>query len=62
MILQDLKAARLYFILVFGAGFMLGTLRVIWLVPRVGERAAERMECPSCWWSPHSLRVGLLDG
>ncbi len=44
--MQTLKAGVLYFALVFGAGFVLGTVRVLWLVPRVGERMAELMEMP----------------
>jgi hypothetical protein len=36
----------LYFILVFGAGFILGPIRVLWLVPRLGERWAELIELP----------------
>jgi len=43
---QSLKAAVLYFALVFGAGFVLGPIRVLWVVPRVGTRAAELMEMP----------------
>jgi hypothetical protein len=43
---QCLKAAVLYFALVFGAGFVLGPIRVLWVVPRVGTRAAELMEMP----------------
>ena len=35
-----------YFALVFGAGFALGTMRVLWLVPRLGERASELAEAP----------------
>jgi hypothetical protein len=36
----------LYFVLVFGAGFILGPIRVLWLVPRLGERWAELIELP----------------
>jgi hypothetical protein len=41
-----LKGGVLYFALVFGAGFVFGTVRVLWAVPRLGERAAELMEMP----------------
>jgi hypothetical protein len=41
-----LRAGAAYFALVFGAGFLLGPIRVLWLVPRVGERAAELIEEP----------------
>lgn len=36
----------LYFALVFFAGFLLGTIRTLWIVPRVGVRRAELMESP----------------
>jgi hypothetical protein len=43
---QVLKGGALYFALVFGAGFALGTVRVLLVVPRVGERTAELLETP----------------
>lgn len=43
---QIIKAGLAYFVLVFGAGFMLGAIRVPFLVPRVGERIAELIEMP----------------
>jgi hypothetical protein len=44
--MQILKAGALYFALVFGAGFVFGTVRTLWVVPRVGTRTAELMETP----------------
>ena len=41
-----LKAGVLYFALVFGAGFVLGAIRTLWVVPRVGTRKGELMEMP----------------
>jgi hypothetical protein len=40
------KYGAIYFALVFGAGFVLGPIRILWLVPRVGERIAELIEAP----------------
>jgi hypothetical protein len=45
-LVQSLKAGALYFGVVFGTGFVLGTIRVIWVVPRLGERTAELVEAP----------------
>jgi hypothetical protein len=44
--MQTLKAGLAYFALVFGAGFVLGALRVPFLVPRLGMRTAELLEAP----------------
>lgn len=44
--MQSLKAGVLYFALVFGAGFVLGPVRIFWAVPRLGVRAAELVEAP----------------
>jgi hypothetical protein len=40
------KAALLYFLIVFGAGFALGSIRTLWVVPEVGVRVAELIEMP----------------
>jgi len=44
--LNILKAAVAYFALVFGAGFVLGPIRILFIVPRFGVRLAELMEFP----------------
>jgi hypothetical protein len=62
---QILKAGVLYFAIVFGAGFMLGFIRILWVVPRFGTRMAELMETPimfvitivSAWWLVRRLAV-----
>jgi hypothetical protein len=44
--MRVLKAGVLYFGLVFGAGFILGPIRITWVVPRLGARTAELLETP----------------
>lgn len=39
-------AAVVYFLMVFGTGFVLGPVRILLLVPRIGERWAELAEMP----------------
>ncbi len=64
-LMRILKAGLLYFALVFGAGFALGTIRTVWVVPRVGTRTAELMETPimlavtivAAWWTVLRLAV-----
>jgi len=46
MRLKFLKAGVFYFAVVFGAGFLLGTVRVLIVVPRLGARVAELIELP----------------
>jgi len=46
-VIPIVKAGVLYFALVFGAGFVLGTVRTIWVVPRLGTRTAELLEMPT---------------
>lgn len=41
-----LAAAFAYFALAFGAGFALAPVRLLWLAPRIGDRAAELVELP----------------
>jgi hypothetical protein len=41
-----LKPALVYALIVFGAGFVLGTIRVLFVLPLLGERTAELLEMP----------------
>jgi hypothetical protein len=62
---QILKAGALYFAAVFAAGFVLGTIRTLLIVPRFGVRTAELMEAPimfvvtilSASWVTRRLRL-----
>lgn len=43
---KTIRAGFVYFALVLGTGFVLGVVRVPFLVPRIGERWAELAEMP----------------
>jgi hypothetical protein len=53
-----LEAGASYFAVVFAAGIVFGVVRVLWALPRYGERTAELMEAPfmlavivaAAWW------------
>ena len=44
--MKVLTSSAAYFAIVFGAGFVFGMVRVMWLVPTVGVRVAELAELP----------------
>lgn len=44
--MRELRGGLAYYALVFGAGFVLGSIRVTLVVPRLGVRAAELLEMP----------------
>src|SRR5512144_2213284 len=44
--MRKFQAGRVYFALVFGVGFVLGSIPVPFLVPRIGVRYAELLEMP----------------
>jgi len=46
VVMKCLTSSAAYFGMVFGAGFVFGTVRVMWLVPMVGVRVAELAELP----------------
>ena len=47
MSIKQLAAPALtYFAIVFGVGFLLGSIRVLWLVPQLGVKYAELAEMP----------------
>ena len=44
--MKTAKAGLTYFAIIFGVGFVLGTIRVFLVVPRVGVRTAGLLEEP----------------
>ena len=66
--MRILAAAVLYFAIVFGVGFILGPVRVLWLEPWLGATAAVLCEVPflvlamilAARWAPR--KAGLAGG
>jgi hypothetical protein len=46
VVLNTLKAGALYFAQVFGAGWVFGPIRELWVVPRLGRTAGVLLEAP----------------
>lgn len=44
--MKSFKAGVIYFIVVFGVGFVLGAIRLLFVFPRFGTRVADLMELP----------------
>ena len=44
--MDSVKIGLTYFLIVFAAGFLLGVIRVVAMVPRFGVREAEPLELP----------------
>jgi hypothetical protein len=62
---RALRSGVVYFLAVFAAGFVLGVLRTLFVVPRVGVLAAVAIELPIvlavAWWvSARLLRASAL--
>lgn len=59
---HPVKAGAAYFALVFALGFVLGTIRVLWLAPMVGETNAVLAELPvmlaASWFAARWLLGG----
>jgi hypothetical protein len=63
--MQIAAAATLYFAIVFGAGFLWGAVRVLWLEPRVGPSVAVLCEAPfiltfivaAAHWVPRTVKL-----
>ena len=63
--MRPLLAAAVYFLVVFGAGFVLGSIRVLWLEPRLGTLLATACEAPfllmtivfAARWVPRTMKL-----
>jgi hypothetical protein len=62
------KAAAAYWAVIFALGFVLGTVRVLWLAPTVGLLPATALELPvmlgASWWAAGRVlrRFGIAGG
>ena len=60
------KAGALYAIIVFVIGFILGTIRVLLVAPRLGETTAVIIEAPimlaASWFSAAGVWIGSMLG
>lgn len=62
------KAAAAYWAMIFALGFVLGTVRVLWLAPTVGLLPATALELPvmlgASWWAAGRVlrRFGIEGG
>ena len=62
---KSVLAGAVYFLIVFAAGFGLGTIRVAWVAPRLGATAAVLLEAPfmlaaswaACGWCVRRFRM-----
>lgn len=54
-----LRLGTQYFLIVFAIGFVLGTIRTLWVAPSIGEAGAVLVELPvilaAAWWVCGSL-------
>lgn len=64
--MRPIRAGLVYFLWVFGAGFVLGVLRTLLVVPRLGAPAAELLETPlmlvAIWFAARWLAPRLAPG
>ncbi len=66
--IRVIVAAVLYFMIVFGVGFVLGPIRVLWLEPMIGVTAAALCEAPlliaammvTAYWVPPKIGLSIL--
>lgn len=58
---QTLIAGVWYFVIVFAIGFALGTLRTLFLVPRLGETIAVLIEIPIMVAASYFVALWLVD-